>query len=352
MNQTVLLTILTLAEIALVASVFSVVIFKRYKNISRELEKLKIQTKSLTQDNPGFKKYLDSVISDTRDKLQHCDMEMTDPLEKRLLFLQSELTALNESSESAGYWQRLCNRITMFLSANASDEDKLQFDPDEDFQGFIPTLEPVAQDPDISIDMVNDDMDLLGNTMSRQFEPMGPIKAGLSNPSDNSSAVTELTFKLDEMQSTQNQLLVSVQTLEQENEHLNSLLQDRDPELTQASALEPGNTKQTEEKLRQANQKLQDMEHENRRHMEKIRELQLQMTTPTKQQAVANTTSAISSAANAMKNISENNYSQSTSSDNLNEFINTQAAKLASLDELLDFEDMAPFDDTPSTKKP
>ncbi|MDH5326325.1 MAG: hypothetical protein OEZ68_19880 [Gammaproteobacteria bacterium] len=279
MTQSAILSVLTFAEIALIAIAFAVVVVRRNRNLLLQLEKLKIKIKSITEDKNQFKQYLEQVISETQDKMQQCPQQQSDLLEKRMMFLKSEISALEEPQTNDSYWQHICDRISTFISHHPVTEPTPteQSTPprEEESSGYIPTLDRVRTVPEVSIDTTNDDIQRLRTIISRQFESIDSLKESLSQ-SENSDAVAELNRKLQEMQGSQNQLLLCIQTLEQDNDRLHAMLHNRD-DLPADSDVDLLTIAKTKEKLVEANRKLTNMEHENKRHMQTIRELQREL---------------------------------------------------------------------------
>ena len=327
MSESLLLTILSLGELALVTAGLAVFLFLRYRRMSQRLDQAQseLENSGHQQDKAeiDYSNYLQQFIQDTTDKLADSPPEQAKALQVRLAFLQAEANAQKEATNSKAYWNRLVNDLDDLLPQEAlapaepasregdSDEDRpiLNELDDIDVQSNfdnIPILENnisedggvnegggVRKDPSLTIESANDDMERLRKIISRQHNTMDELKKSLSDKDIDIENNQELSKKLEEVEIAQAQLNMCVETLEKENERLQELIKGyedspQQEQLMQAQQdleeaheriinLEKENTLQAQQDLEEAHERIINLEKENTLQAERIEELETEI---------------------------------------------------------------------------
>ena len=305
MSESLLLTILSLGELALVTAGLAVFLFLRYRRMSQRLDQAQseLENSGHQQDKAeiDYSNYLQQFIQDTTDKLADSPPEQAKALQVRLAFLQAEANAQKEATNSKAYWNRLVNDLDDLLPQEAlapaepasregdSDEDRpiLNELDDIDVQSNfdnIPILENnisedggvnegggVRKDPSLTIESANDDMERLRKIISRQHNTMDELKKSLSDKDIDIDNNQELSKKLEEVEIAQAQLNMCVETLEKENERLQELIKGYEDSPQQEQLM------QAQQDLEEAQERIINLEKENTLQAERIEELETEI---------------------------------------------------------------------------
>ena len=305
MSESLLLTILSLGELALVTAGLAVFLFLRYRRMSQRLDQAQseLENSGHQQDKAeiDYSNYLQQFIQDTTDKLADSPPEQAKALQVRLAFLQAEANAQKEATNSKAYWNRLVNDLDDLLPQEAlapaepasregdSDEDRpiLNELDDIDVQSNfdnIPILENnisedsganegggVRKDPSLTIESANDDMERLRKIISRQHNTMDELKKSLSDKDIDIDNNQELSKKLEEVEIAQAQLNMCVETLEKENERLQELIKGYEDSPQQEQLM------QAQQDLEEAHERIINLEKENTLQAERIEELETEI---------------------------------------------------------------------------
>jgi hypothetical protein len=299
MSETLLFTILSISELALVTTGLAVYLFLRNRRIAGERDEAETNLANEPVAEPAaeikFTDYLQQNMEQTRQKLTELPEDQARVLQKRLDVLQTELNAQGKADDADAFWQQLISDFDSLMpetapQATALEESDQPFDADTDEAGSttldelddidihdsadsIPTLEDnvsesggVKKDPSLTIESANEDLERLRKIISRQHNTMDELKQSLQDK--NSENGQEVSKKLDEIEVAQAQLTMCVETLEKENERLNEMIKGYEESPQQEQLII------AQQELEEANERITTLEKENSQQAERITELE------------------------------------------------------------------------------
>lgn len=247
MSLTLTLIILFVIELLVVSALASVLLAKRnrkqtalleiYRNRAADYEK-KLETELLELDNIGEK--LDKLlepVKKTHYRHRKKDIEL---LEKRIRFIQSEVSAVISKEDGDDYWDNLCVRLGELMPSpvvdinnvgETTDDAELVAQIADDSENDIPTLsQKIRIDKNsptiayITLTPLQNEIKRLKRIVGRHFGMLSDMKQAIVENKNDVENFTKLPRALKELQIVHVQLTRSVKALKEENARLTKIL--------------------------------------------------------------------------------------------------------------------------------
>ena len=260
---------MTLAEVGLIAIALGVFLFLRSRKNKKKAKPA--SRKNSGSKGPSLKSQIDALVLQTRDRLKTCSENETLLLEARIGFLESEAALLNEDSDQDSYWQSVTGNISSLLPKEKKAEEPLaeldELDPPED-------LEPLDDDDEVdSDDLTQQEISRLRKIISKQHNAIDELKRSLQAVPGDSDEAKKLAKQLEQVEVAHAQLNMCVSTLDKENKRLRTELKELSEGGSDNEILQ-----ETKQKLDMANVRIDDLEEENSKQVQRIHELENEIT--------------------------------------------------------------------------
>ncbi|WP_455203386.1 hypothetical protein [Kaarinaea lacus] len=298
MSESLLISVLSLAELALVTTGVAIFLFIRNKKLSQQQTVQAEVPASIVEapEIPSLSDQLDSLIEHTKKQMQSLPEEQAQILQRRIDYLENEVAAAADEN-SPDYWDNMCERLKALsppAAPSAVEPEQTVEEPPQDEGPVLNELDDIdvsdnfddipiledkvdhgdegAKEPNITIETANDDIRRLRSIISRQHDSMDELKKSLSQKDIDLETNAQLAKKLEEVEVAQAQLNMCVETLERENERLNEMLGEFE---NSPNTEEFNNTKQ---QLEEAQERITNLERENTLQAERIESLEHEIT--------------------------------------------------------------------------
>jgi len=247
MSLTLTLVILFVIEILAIAVIASILLAKRnhkqealleiYRKRAADYE-AKLEAEMLELDNVGEKlsKLLEPVKK-THYRHRKNEIEL---LEKRIQFIQAEISAIVSKEDGDDYWDKLCVRLgdlmpspVMDINEETSSDETFDINPQitEDVDDDIPTLsQKIRIDKNsptiayITLTPLQNEIKRLKRIVGRHFGMLSDMKQAIVENKNDVENFTKLPRALKELQIVHVQLTRSVKALKEENTRLTKIL--------------------------------------------------------------------------------------------------------------------------------
>lgn len=269
MNTSLLLLYMTLGEVTLAACVIGAYLIIRHR------KKIAVaQTTAIAQpaqsDPPDFNSHIQNLIRHTREKISDANDNDSRLLNSRILFLESEASALADNPDDAGYWTNITRRLENLLPQEKESSEKLAELDDLDLTGEEPGKE--KQTGSITIDTSQQEISRLRNIINRQHGSMDELKQAMLKQGMNAEESEKISAKMEEIEVAHAQLNMCVEILEKENIRLTELAEQA--QSAENSMTVDETTQVVQQELSQANERIENLENENTKQSEYIDVLQ------------------------------------------------------------------------------
>jgi hypothetical protein len=247
MSLTLTLIILFVIELLAISAIASVLLAKRnhkqsalleiYRNRAADYEK-KLETELLELDNIGEK--LDKLLEPVRKTHYRHRKKDIELLDKRIQFIQSEVSAIINKEDGDEYWDKLCVRLGELMpppivdidnEAQSADEAELVPQIMDDTENDIPTLsQKIRIDKNsptiayITLTPLQNEIKRLKRIVGRHFGMLSDMKQAIIENKNDVDNFTKLPRALKELQIVHVQLTRSVKALKEENARLTKIL--------------------------------------------------------------------------------------------------------------------------------
>ena len=264
MTTNTLLMYMTTGEIAILAIVVSIyLVLRARKNKHTSVTHKVVTTVTPTAAEPGLELKIQQLIQQTRKRLNGSNEQETQVLEARIQFLEAEAALLSDDPLKDAYWASVSEHLASLFPAIT--------DTNEETQDTLAELDDIDTNEkpkgSIQIDTSREEIGRLRNIISRQHGSIDDLKHTLLDQQLSATQSEALSKKLEQIEVAHAQLNMCVEVLEKENHRLNELLESSD----QGS---DSNLEEARQQLHDANERIDDLVHENASKSERIEELE------------------------------------------------------------------------------